>query len=362
MQALSRKAKETTMSTTVIVDKTNAPLQSKRTANQLLVWIRRVLLGLILLLVALGAIGAIYQVIATARDARAFPPPGQLVDVGGHKLHIHCLGTGSPTVILEAGQGGLSSDWIWIQPEIAKTTRVCAYDRAGVAWSTPGPAPRDAQQIVRELHTLLENAQIPGPYLLVGHSYGGLYVRVYAATYPEAVGGLVLIDAAHPDQWTRNPTGQAEYTQITRFYQVASLLTRLGMLRLLNYSPLNPDLPAAQSAVHKAMSDTAQLVDTATAEFNATVATNAQVRAAGSFGALPLVVLTATEHGRPEIEPIALEMQRELTQLSTNSVQRVVEGATHSSFIIEQQDAQVTVDALQQGIEAVRTGKRLASQ
>jgi pimeloyl-ACP methyl ester carboxylesterase len=349
------------MSTTVTLDKTNAPLQSKRTANQLLVWIRRALLGLIILLVSLGLIGAIYQVIATARDARAFPPPGQLVDVGGYKLHIHCLGEGSPTVILEAGQGGLSSEWLWIQPELAKTTRVCAYDRAGIAWSEPGPAPRDAQQIVRELHTLLENAQIPGPYLLAGHSYGGLYVRVYAATYPEAVKGMVLIDAAHPDQWERNPAGQAEYAQIIRFYQVAGLLTRLGILRLLHYNRATADLPDAQGAIHKAMLDRIQLVDAVTAEFNATEATNHQVRAAGSFGALPLVVLTATDHGQPEIEPIAAEMQRELTQLSTNSVQRVVDGANHTSLIIKQQDAQITVEALQQVVEAVRSGQPVGS-
>jgi hypothetical protein len=143
---------------------------------------------------------------------------------------------------------------------------------------------------------------------------------------------------------------------------VASLLTRLGLLRLLNYNTATADLPATQSAIHKAMLDRSQLVDSVTAEFNATAATNAQVRAAGSFGALPLVVLTATEHGRPEIEPIALEMQWELTQLSTNSVQRVVEGATHSSLIIKQQDAQVTNDAIHQVIEAVRTGKLLASK
>lgn len=347
------------MSTIEATNAMNRPLQNQRPQRRLLVWTRRVLLGLLITLVALAGIGATYQALATARDARAFPPSGQLVDVGGYKLHIHCLGAGSPTVILESGQGGLSSDWIWIQPDLAKTTRVCAYDRAGVAWSEPGPSPRDAQQIVRELHTLLENAQIPGPYLLVGHSYGGLYVRVYAATYPEAVQGMVLIEAAHPDQWERNPTGQAEYVRLTRLYRVAGVLTRMWLLRLLNFNPATPDLPIAQSAIHKAMSDTAQYVDAATAEFNATAATNQQVRAAGSFSARPLFVLTATEHGRPEIEPIAQELQHELTQLSTNSVQRVVDGATHASFIIQQQDAQITIDALQQVIEAARTGTPL---
>jgi hypothetical protein len=113
------------MSTTVTVDKMNAPLQCKRTANQLLVWTRRVLLGLIILLVALGFIGASYQAIATARDAWAFPLPGQLVDVGGYKLHLHCLGTGSPTVVTENGLGGSSPDWSLVQPGVSQTTRVC---------------------------------------------------------------------------------------------------------------------------------------------------------------------------------------------------------------------------------------------
>jgi pimeloyl-ACP methyl ester carboxylesterase len=354
--------RKTEMSTIEATNPMTTPYQNQRPRNRWLVWTGRVLLGLLVALVVLGVIGASYQAIATARDVRAFPPPGQLVDVGGHKLHIQCVGEGSPTVILEAGQGGLSSDWVWIQPEIAKTTRVCAYDRAGVGWSEPGPAPRDAEQIVQELHTLLENAQIPGPYLLAGHSYGGLYVRVYAATYPETVKGMVLIEAAHPDQWLRNPTGQAEYAQITRFYQVAGLLTRLGVLRLFNYNAATTDLPAAQSATHKAMLDRIQLVDVATAEFKATVALNQQVRTAGTLGARPLFVLTATEHGRPEIEAIVQELQQELSQLSTDSVQRVVEGATHSSFIIEKQDALVTVDALQQVIVAIRTGNPLAAQ
>jgi pimeloyl-ACP methyl ester carboxylesterase len=313
-------------------------------------------------LVLLGVVGASYQAIATARDAHAFPPPGQLVDVGGYKLHIHCLGEGSPTVILEAGQGGLSPDWVWIQPEVAKTTRVCAYDRAGVAWSEPGPKPRHARQIGLELKTLLENAQIPSPYLLVGHSYGGLYVRVFAAAYPDVVKGMVLLDAAHSDQWSRDPDGEAQYAQIRQFYQVAGLLTRLGLLRLLNYSPISPDLPPVQGAAHKAFSDSTQLVDAATAEFDATAETNRQVREAGLLGALPLFVLTATDHGRPEIEVLGQELQHELTQLSTNSVQRIVEGATHSSLIIEKQDALATIDAIRRVVEVVRTGESLASK
>jgi pimeloyl-ACP methyl ester carboxylesterase len=120
-------------------------------------------------------------------------------------LHINCLGQGSPTVILESGLANMSADWANVQPLVAKGTRVCAYDRAGIAWSDPGPQPRDPGQIAGELHTLLGRAGIAGPYVLVGQSFGGLYVRMYAARYPDEVAGMVLVDASHPDMWQRLP-------------------------------------------------------------------------------------------------------------------------------------------------------------
>src|SRR5918911_79650 len=137
-----------------ITSSTGTTLQphSARRRKGLGFWSRRVLLGLVFMLVTLAAIGASYQAVATAIDQRTYPPPGQLVDVGGYRLHINCLGMGSPTVILLHGNGGTSLDWYGVQPVIATTTRVCAYDRAGMGWSESGPAPQDAQQIVRELH------------------------------------------------------------------------------------------------------------------------------------------------------------------------------------------------------------------
>ncbi|MEZ4710138.1 MAG: alpha/beta hydrolase [Caldilineaceae bacterium] len=165
---------------------------------------------------------------ATSRDAAAFPPPGQLVDVGGYRLHLYCVGQGSPTVILESGQANSLSVWGWIQPAIAQTTRVCAYDRAGVGWSDRGPIPRDAQQMVAELHTLLQNANITPPYVLVGHSFGGLVTHLYAAQYPTEVAGLVWLDVEHPEQWARTPENQAQYQQILRLTQVGPWLAPLG--------------------------------------------------------------------------------------------------------------------------------------
>jgi pimeloyl-ACP methyl ester carboxylesterase len=127
-------------------------------------------------------------------------PPGQMVDVGGYKLHLYSTGSGGPAVIIDSGLGGMSSDWGLVQPEIAKFTQVVTYDRAGIAWSDSSPYPRTSQQSVQELHTLLENAYIPKPYILVGHSLGGNNVQLYAATYPNEVLGLVLVDSTHEEQ------------------------------------------------------------------------------------------------------------------------------------------------------------------
>ena len=141
------------MSTIEARNPMSRPYQNQRSGRRVLAWVGRVLIGLLVVLLILAVSGAIYQAIATARDARTFPPPGQRVDVGGYKLHIHCLGTGSPTVVTENGLGGSSPDWSLVQPAVSQTTRVCSYDRAGAGWSEAGPGPRTSQQIAKELHT-----------------------------------------------------------------------------------------------------------------------------------------------------------------------------------------------------------------
>jgi len=147
-------------------------------------WLKRAVLMLIALALLLGLAGITYQAACTARDARRFPPPGRLVNVDGHRLHAYCTGEGSPTVILEAGWSDCWLNWHLVQPEVAKFTRVCSYDRAGMGWSDAGPYPRTSGQIVREMHALLSNAGIPGPYVLVGHSFGGFNVRLFAQEHP----------------------------------------------------------------------------------------------------------------------------------------------------------------------------------
>ena len=140
-------------------------------------------------------------------------PPGKMVDVGGYDLHIYCMGEGSPTVILESGIGGFSLEWINVQAALSKQMQVCTYDRAGYGWSQRSPYPRTARVMARELHHLLTNAGIPGPYLLAGHSFGGYIIRYYAGEHSENVMGLVMIDASHPEQFNYFPKKPIDETR-----------------------------------------------------------------------------------------------------------------------------------------------------
>src|ERR687893_3305360 len=219
------------------------------TSRRFMRWIGRVLLWLIVALLTLAVVGAIYQAIATERAERAYPPPGEMVDVGGYSLHINCVGQGSPTVVLDAGSGAMSASWVLVQREVSDTTRVCAYDRAGIGWSEMGPEPRDAKQISSELHALLTKAGIEGPYVLVGHSFGGLYMQTYAARYPDEVAGVALVESSHPDQFSYRQVARDSYEPQKQIFAVASLLARIGVVRLLsNLIPAPPELPHHQRA------------------------------------------------------------------------------------------------------------------
>src|ERR1051326_320573 len=143
-----------------------------------------------------AALTLCFSLCATAAQSSSPAPPGKLVDLGGHKLHVNCTGKGSPTVAIENGLGDFSFDWILVQNKVAAFTRVCTYDRAGYAWSEPGPKPRTFAQINLELRDALAKLHEPGPYVLVGHSYGGPVVRNFSAPYPHDVAGIVQVDAA----------------------------------------------------------------------------------------------------------------------------------------------------------------------
>jgi pimeloyl-ACP methyl ester carboxylesterase len=311
-------------------------------------WIRRVLLWSLLALLAALVIGAIYQVIATEIDQRAaFPAPGEMVDVGDHRLHMNCVGQGSPTVVLDAGWGYTSVEWsAWVQPEVAKHTRVCAYDRAGMGWSEPGPGAPDATQTTAELHALLREADEEGPYVLVGHSLAGLYCRIYAERYSEEVAGMVLVDSTHPDQFE----GSALAVTINRAAGVLGpLVARTGIPRVFNLYPSNPELPPLQREQSLSLYYRTPHQVAVFEEMGAIPETMEMARRTGTLGTKPLMVVSSADH-----DAKTEALQEELTNLSSNSTQRVVEGSTHLSLVVDRDHARQTSKEIVEVVEAMR--------
>jgi pimeloyl-ACP methyl ester carboxylesterase len=201
-------------------------------------WLLKIALTVCVIVILLALAGASYQAIESRLDARRFPEDGRLVDVGGYRLMLNCTGVGSPTVILEAGFSDLSLEWRAVQPQIAKFSRVCSYDRAGYGGSDPAPMPRTSLRIARELHTLLKNAGEKPPYVLVGSSFGGYNVRVFNGLYPNEVAGIVLADATQEDQYELLPKAwsvisAAQLKHCQRQTRYAFFVVDLGIGRLM---------------------------------------------------------------------------------------------------------------------------------
>lgn len=166
-------------------------------------WISRVVAGIACLVLAAALAGFGYETVCSWKDRKAFPSPGQMVNIGGYRLHLQSEGEGTPTVVLDSGLGSSALYWGKVVPLISGKTRVCTFDRPGYGWSDPGPSPRTTRQITLELHTLLENARVPKPYILAGWSLGGFTARMYAHLYPRDVAGIVLVESAHEEQFQR---------------------------------------------------------------------------------------------------------------------------------------------------------------
>jgi pimeloyl-ACP methyl ester carboxylesterase len=183
---------------------------------------------------ALIAAGVVYQWVGLRRDARAWPPPGRMVSIGdGRRIHLYALGAGSPAVVFEAGISATSLNWRAVQQTLAPLTRVVAYDRGGLGWSDPGATPRTTSNIAAELHAALRAAGVESPYVLVGHSFGGLVVRRFASLYPEEVAGLVLVDPLLPDGWSPLSERHRRMLKIgIRLAKRGAFLARIGLVRL----------------------------------------------------------------------------------------------------------------------------------
>ena len=303
----------------------------------------------------LTGIGCVYQAIATVRDQHYHLPPGRFVDIGDCRLHVQTQGCGGPSVILEAGLGGMSSAWGWIQPETAKFSRVVSYDRAGLGWSGPDAAPKSAALAARRLLSALLNSNVHPPYVLVGHSMGGLFIRVFADLYPDEVAGMVLLDSVHPDQHLRSAAINTHLRSGFRFLKVVPLLAQLGYVRLTGlFNSWTEGLPAQQAAEAAAFLSTYRHLKTTRDESLAWETICDEVRGTRGLGNTPLAVVTACR----AVLPNHPELQRELAELSSDSVHFVVKGADHVSLVSRQEYAMSVVEAIRHVVERVQPGNR----
>lgn len=334
--------------------------------------------GLLALALLLLLAGLAYHALGTERDKRRFPPPGRLVDVGGHRLHIHAMGGGAPTVVMDSGLPGTVLSWGEVQPAVARFTRVASYDRAGLGWSEPGPEPRTAQRIAEELHTLLANAGLAPPYVLVGHSFGGLTTRLFAGLYPDEVDGLILIDPAYPEDWLEenlSPEQKGKLRGGARLARYGALLARLGLARLTALlgrmggpgaaqsfvafltggavrtggnlvapiARLQPELRPVAGAFWKQPKVFAALA----AQVESLTVSAAQVAAGSIAPELPLVILTAES-----AEPAQKQRGEQLARCSRRGQQVVVPGSGHW---IHLDQPVVVVDAIRRLVEETRS-------
>lgn len=280
------------------------------------------------------------------------PPPGELVVAGGRQMHLFCQGQGSPAVILESGIPGTSLGWASVIEDIASFARVCAYDRAGYGWSEAGTEPRTISNITRELRGLLRNAGLDPPYVLAGHSLGGLVVQLYASRFPNEVAGMVLVDSAHPDLARRS--GHLERMGGVAFR--LKLLAPLGIARLLINPPAgSPESrPSSVRQMEKEVLATTRSFRTMASEMaGLRESLNQAAKNRPRLGRKPLVVLT---EGQRRMESWHA-MQKQFTELSDRSEWQVVSGAGH---FIHQDKPDIVVDAIRRVVESARGQTRNA--
>jgi pimeloyl-ACP methyl ester carboxylesterase len=315
--------------------------------------VQRIVFVLIVGVALLSLAGSFYQSLAERRDLHAYPIPGQLVDVGPYELHLYCIGSGSPAVILDSGLGDTYISWRKVQPQIAQFTRVCSYDRAGLGFSYYSRHPSTSKDFAEELRILLHNAAIPTPYILVGHSMGGFDVRLYASLYRSDVAGMVLVDSSHPEQQKRLPPElkdmDATWLREQEFFEFTM---PFGIPRLLGFCGSDAEVRAAECNFHN--------VREAVAELKSVSESAAQAATTGSLGDLPLVVLSHDpDKPQPDLPEDLVKptndawekMQEELTQLSTRGTQII---AKNSGHYIQLDRPDLVIEAVRQVVVQAR--------
>ncbi|MCZ2860856.1 alpha/beta hydrolase [Blastococcus sp. VKM Ac-2987] len=329
-------------------------------------WPRRILraaTGLVLVLGLLAVLGAGAQALVQHRNASEHPAPGRLVDVGGHRLHLHAegpRGTG-PTVVLEAGMGTPSTAWAWVQGMVADDVRVISYDRAGIGRSDDRDGPVDPAAEVRDLRTALDAIGEEGPYVLVGHSLGGLFARTFAATYPEDTAGVVLVDPSHEDQYTDLPPElQATVDSASTGVLLMKVASWLGVTLLYNPAEaLTVGMPEEAAASYAAWSASPRAASAMAAEFEAfdVIADGARDRILGD---LPVRILSAdtSDASDDPSQTALLERQlvlhEKLTGLSSDARRTVVHGATHFTVLTDRDHAATVAATVLDLIREVR--------
>ncbi len=316
--------------------------------------VRKVLLVVLCIVVTLPLMGLVYEGLAEARDRKRFPMPGRMFDVGGYGLHIQCVGDGWPTVVFEAGSGAISADWGTVLELVGRETRACAYDRAGFGWSERSPRPRDPHTMLDELNSLLTAAGETQPIVYAGHSFGGWMARLYASAYPGRVAGIVLVEAAHEDQWDRLPEAYELLEWALDAMKVAGFVSRLGLIRVMNGPPSDAS-EAAQlrpeffSEFRREMEVMDQFIASLRTSREATDLPLAVVSAGRSFAAFPQL---ADNLPIEEANRRWLELQADLVTLSSNARQFVSPEATHD---ITRDDPSMVVEAVLHVVEYVRS-------
>ena len=324
-------------------------------------WPLRVVVGLLVFALILAFAGMIYENISEARDRRFNPMPGSLFDVGGYKIHINCTGQGSPAVILESGLGDTYVSWRKAQPQIAKFTRVCSYDRAGLGYSDSSSQPRTSKVMAEELHALLRAAGVDPPYVLVGHSMGGYNVRLFASLYRNEVTGMVLVDASHPDQANRFPPEfkNMEGTQL-RETEFLEFTMPFGIPRFLDLCDEDPVPRAAECNFQTMREDIA--------EFKVLRESAAQTAATGTLGDIPLAVVSH-DPDKPSADlPADLtkpindaweKMQQDLARLSTRGTWVIAKNSAH---YIQIDRPDVVIDAVRGIVDQARQAQPAPSE